>query len=314
MSFSFCLNKNELLIFAGFGLLFQTLDLDRKGKLIQDSQRLLCSIIESLESNAASGATEFKKIACAMISIDRFAKSARALDDANNRRASDSEMPAPKDISKSARKTQAMASRLSTSSSPPLKQEIGIARRFTAPNPSTNILPVHGHSDSHHGAISILSDRVKYPSRARSPKLSFYKSTTALPNLDYLDFSHEANFEASQSLYTNKPQELERVGSKEWSDFHMAQTTSDNLIPPDEPFSYLSPSPPIAPDWCQDIWTIQEDLPQHTQSALSFSEEDLTSGEEFSSCDTHGQLNSGLPVAKEDGILELDRVEGNISL
>ncbi len=43
MSFSICLNKDNVLLLAGFGLLYQTLGLDRKGKLIQDSQRLLCT-------------------------------------------------------------------------------------------------------------------------------------------------------------------------------------------------------------------------------------------------------------------------------
>ena len=88
MSFSFCLNKNELLLLAGFGLLFQGLNLDRKGKLIQDSHRLLCSVTEILERNNAPGAADFKKIACAMISVDRFSKDAQAMPDGN--------MPAPK--------------------------------------------------------------------------------------------------------------------------------------------------------------------------------------------------------------------------
>ena len=56
LSFSFCLNRNEVLIQAGFGLLFQTMTLDHEGKLIKDCKRLVCSVIEMLERGSAAGA------------------------------------------------------------------------------------------------------------------------------------------------------------------------------------------------------------------------------------------------------------------
>ncbi|KAL8638815.1 MAG: hypothetical protein Q9226_008956, partial [Calogaya cf. arnoldii] len=96
MSFSFCLNKNELLLLSGFGLLFQGLDLNRKGKLLQDSQRLVCSVIAIVERNAALGSAAFKSVACAMISVDRFPKSVQAVKNSlSPRRKSDSNMRAP---------------------------------------------------------------------------------------------------------------------------------------------------------------------------------------------------------------------------
>src|SRR3954471_2100458 len=49
LSFSFCLNRNEVLVQAGFGLLFQTLGLARDGKLIKDCNRLIFSIMDMLE-------------------------------------------------------------------------------------------------------------------------------------------------------------------------------------------------------------------------------------------------------------------------
>lgn len=313
MSFSFCLNKNELLVLAGFGLLFQALNLDRKGKLIQDSQRVLCSIISILERNAAVGATEFKKIACAMISVDRYAKSARALDDANNRRKSDGAMPAPKSISKSARKIQAMTSKLSTSSSPPMKQKIGIARRFTAPSLSTSIPPKYENNCCHSSSTSLTSDPVRQASRTRALKTPFHRNTTTLPNLDYLDFSHKASLDTGHEPQesANQSQTMERIGTNGCGNFQVAQTSLDNLLPHPDPFSFLSPSPSNGNDWCKDVWA---EFPQHTQSVLSFSEEELTSGEEMSSCDTNGQLNSGLPVAKEGSMLEFDIVDGGFGL
>ena len=60
LSFSFCLNRNEVLVQAGFGLLFQTLGLARDGKLIKDSNRLVCSVMDMLERGSAAGSMEFR--------------------------------------------------------------------------------------------------------------------------------------------------------------------------------------------------------------------------------------------------------------
>lgn len=62
LSFSFCLNRNEVLVQAGFGLLFQTLNLARDGKLIKDCNRLMCSVMDMLERGAAAGSTEFRYV------------------------------------------------------------------------------------------------------------------------------------------------------------------------------------------------------------------------------------------------------------
>ena len=148
MSFSFCLNRNELLLLAGLGLLFQGLDLDRKGKSVQGSQRLLCSAIEILERSAAMGAADFKKIACAMITVDRSSKGARSSDDTAARRKSDGNMAAPKASTKSARNLQSIASRFPTEDAPIVKRENTSARRFTAPTLPTGRLLDYDRSNS----------------------------------------------------------------------------------------------------------------------------------------------------------------------
>lgn len=68
LCFSFCLNKDELLVISGFGLLFQSLDLDRDGKLMRDHQRMLKSIVEMLEHRSAPGARHFRKVAGSILS------------------------------------------------------------------------------------------------------------------------------------------------------------------------------------------------------------------------------------------------------
>ncbi len=69
LSFSFCVNKNELVTLSGFGLLFQALDLDQEGKLMKDSQRTICTVIDTLNRNSAPGASEFRRLGCSMIAI-----------------------------------------------------------------------------------------------------------------------------------------------------------------------------------------------------------------------------------------------------
>ena len=72
MSLSFCLNKHELLLLSGFGLLFQGLDLKEDGRFIWDNQRLVCSVIEILGRNVGLGALEFKRLACSILAVERF--------------------------------------------------------------------------------------------------------------------------------------------------------------------------------------------------------------------------------------------------
>lgn len=62
LSFSFCLSRNEVLVQAGFGLLYQTLNLARDGKLIKDCNRLLCFVMEMLERGEARGSAEFRYV------------------------------------------------------------------------------------------------------------------------------------------------------------------------------------------------------------------------------------------------------------
>src|ERR1051326_7983415 len=52
LSFSLSLNRNELLLLCGFGLLFQTFSADREGKLYKDAEKMVCAVIDILERSA----------------------------------------------------------------------------------------------------------------------------------------------------------------------------------------------------------------------------------------------------------------------
>jgi len=306
MSFSLCLNKNEVLLLAGFGLLFQTLTLDHKGKLIQDSQRLLCSVVSILERDVAPGATEFKKIACAMISIDRFSQSSRGPDDASSRRISDTSMPAPRAVSKSSRKNEATMSRSKTSETKPVKQEnINIGRRFTAPTLPTGTLPIYDRRASRNSVSSAIPNRMQMKLHSKRTDLAGtpYQEPITLPNLDYLDFGSDAK-PLRKSTTNPSPRQRNQF---------------DNLVqsPDNSMFSYLSPSTMATDnlstdDFCSDLWSmpLEFNCQPGAQSILSFSEEELTSGEEFSSCDlgNYGSIGTG----KSDTLLELEGLDGGV--
>ena len=308
MSFSFCLNKNELLLLAGFGLLFQGLNSDRKGRLVQDSQRLLCSVIEILERNAATGASEFKRIACAMISVKGNQKGNGSPDQIAGRRKSDGNMAAPKESTKSTRKLQNIASRYSTGNAPVMKRESSSGRRSTAPTPSTGQLSCYGSASSQNSVPSVVSDSMhqhEYSQRTTISQPARQSLSIKPLNLDYLSFSD----------LTSSPNNMSPGASQQYMAPDLASTQMepplDSLFPSEDVFSsYVSPPPSADLGWGTDNWALHASVGNQagaSQSRISFSEEDVTSGEELSSCDVGADFR-GLAMPGLDGL------DGNFGL
>ncbi|KAK5136554.1 hypothetical protein LTR08_002898 [Meristemomyces frigidus] len=63
MGFSFCLNKDEVLVLCGFGLLFQGLTLDPASKILKDNHKTVNAITDILVKSEAPCASEFKNVA-----------------------------------------------------------------------------------------------------------------------------------------------------------------------------------------------------------------------------------------------------------
>lgn len=303
MSFSFCLNRNQILLLAGFGLLYQTLELDRKGKLIQDSQRLLCSVTSMLERDGAPGAAEFKKITGAVISIDRSSKNSRVVEASGSRRKSEGVMHAPKGNSKASRKFSNIAGNAS------VKHEVPNGRRLTAP-----ILPQQSWSggvrNNSQQSISSMASCPTFAYTNTQPKTTANDTdqmhTSDLPNLDYLDFSTDQTSHSSQT--SSNSTDILR------SSYDPSQAPSDGLFSSPETFPpALSPLPAEKIDWTSDLWKVPTNMPPALQSALSFSEEELTSGEELSSCDLNGTFN-GIKIPQEAPLVTLDDLDGSFDL
>ncbi|KAL8852493.1 MAG: hypothetical protein Q9221_002617 [Calogaya cf. arnoldii] len=307
MSFSFCLNKNELLLLSGFGLLFQGLDLNRKGKLLQDSQRLVCSVIAMLERNAALGSTAFKSVACAMISVNRFPKSVQAVKNSlSPRRKSDSNMGAPASKSRVGRKQplQAMTCRFSTGNINTIKKGGSGERRATVPVGSMRFAQVAG-SNAQLDVSSALLGPMRHQASERQAG-AVANNGLSVPNLDYLSFSDSDPIPSYPPTGTTQPSKplltdefaglLNSPALQEPLDGFFS---SSDLIGP-----YMTPPPSTANfDWGTDSWTMPADMNNAvaSQSVQSSTEEEVTSGEEQSSSEMNNE-HQGIAMANGDGL------------
>ncbi|KAI0597342.1 fungal-specific transcription factor domain-containing protein [Biscogniauxia sp. FL1348] len=70
MSFSFCLNKTDVLILCGMTLLYQSLDLRHESKLMKDAERLVNAVLKILQKAKAPGTYNLKRIALMLITVD----------------------------------------------------------------------------------------------------------------------------------------------------------------------------------------------------------------------------------------------------
>jgi hypothetical protein len=70
MTFSFCLNKTDLLVLCGMSLLYQSLDLKQESKLLKDGERLVNGVIKILNKSKAPGSFHFKRVAGMLMAVD----------------------------------------------------------------------------------------------------------------------------------------------------------------------------------------------------------------------------------------------------
>ncbi|KAI4098777.1 MAG: hypothetical protein LQ339_006277 [Xanthoria mediterranea] len=318
MSFSFCLNKNELLLLSGFGLLFQGLELNRKGKLMHDSQRLVCSVIAILERNAALGWAEFKSVACAMISVDRSPNPVQAVKNGSSpRRKSDSNMKAPPVTkSKVGRKQQVQVTRgrFSTGNVNRVQQRGSGERKATAPGGSNQCSQV-ARSNSVAGVSSAVSDPIGPAGREQSASQSGAVANRELgvPNLDYLSFSNDSEATASytQTGNTYGPKGLLTDEFAGLLNGPALQGPLDGLFSSSDLLGpYMTPPPSTGNfDWGKDSWTMPADMNSQvaSQSVPSSTEEAMTSGEEQASSDRSSEHRViAMPSGERIGLEALD--------
>lgn len=70
MSFSFCLNKADLLVLCGMSLLYQSLDLKHDSMMMKDNEKLVNAIFKSVGRIKTHSTFDFKRIASLVMKID----------------------------------------------------------------------------------------------------------------------------------------------------------------------------------------------------------------------------------------------------
>lgn len=292
MSFSCCLNKNELLISCGFGLLFQGVDLKPKGTLIQDSRRLISSVLRMLERNHSPSAGHFKEVAGAILAIERSPKT--------------SGPPALK--TESLQPSEGCRPAAPTRTKPARKPPQPIACRF----PSDTGYGATSNEKRNDSASNQGSDVANpgFYSRATGQ----YSISAALSNATVQrEYSDGINYLTSNGLSIDYPSFgtsyhspvvgdlTERLLIKNESDripgyshIQLPQFPYDGQGSSETFSACITPSSSSGTQDClSDMWKFYSDLNHNaanTQSAVGFSEDEGASGEELSSSDLGGKI------------------------
>lgn len=338
MSFSFCLNKNEMLTLCGLSLLYQGLDLKQEGKLMQDGQRLVIAVIKYLEKSKAPGAADFKRLAASMIKLDVQPKTSNGRENTMPAPTSTKSTPSPSATRKQLQPQLYRHASATMSESDLLSQQEKL-RRATLPS-----IAMHSPEIRQYGRTSMDSARSESPVCKREYRSSASQLPTMLkpqvnkapkpPNLDYLSLSNTPLSSQPQS-----PAQRRSTPLTQTSHGSMCPTSTYSGPKPtanptewevllgsfDDRHLYDAiygggPAPALSMNdtttsnygaWSPDSWDYTSismgDFANTApdQSVLSFSEESLSSGEELSPNDL------GFPGTNRD--YKLPILPGNVS-
>ncbi|EME48807.1 hypothetical protein DOTSEDRAFT_67755 [Dothistroma septosporum NZE10] len=244
LSFSFCLNRDEVLVLAGFGLLFQGLGLDSTSKILKENSKMITAATDILKKTDAPCAAEFDRIAKSFIPAETMPSSppTKARIPALSRHNSEGSQSITSLQSSTKKQLKAIASRFTAGANgkmPKLDVSDG-GRRQTVPN-----ITLHPHSTHAKGQPSLQPSTlttydpssVSRSEPARSPVNMHSRpplTTTArpsiitsqhrpkskpvtqkLPNLDYLSFGNEPEPQTPAKSRTTQPIKTE-PGPTDW--------------------------------------------------------------------------------------------------
>lgn len=176
---SVSINRKEIVLMSGLGLLWQTLGLKRDSKLAKESQKLLSTVIDQLKLESASAATEFSNVAGILVSLDGGKGGVKAQDTA----------AAAQRSSKSPKKqVQSWKQRLAASMPNQGQRQESQSRRATICGASPSIdhrhirsssqtslpsvRPEHIHSPHYQGTYQVAPSSAMYDSSSRAMSCS----------------------------------------------------------------------------------------------------------------------------------------------
>ncbi|KAI9845139.1 MAG: hypothetical protein M1837_005024 [Sclerophora amabilis] len=306
LSFSVCLNKNELLVLAGFGLLYQNLALNQEGKMRKDGQSLLRSVMSILDRDDASCASAFNGAVRTIMSVPR-------LDNGKSRSNSEGDTGTPSSNPRlSPGRLQAITSRLSLGGSRVGVKQEEEKRRITLPNISLSSFS-RSPNESQPNIASARPKSMAMHSDSVTPQYTKFSRSSDFQkplNLDYLPFDLPPN----GGIQQQSTRAEKGVSSEEWErilgNIDNGQANIYDNIYGGPPSSTQEGVPRSSGnqvlEWSPDHWKrvglLEAQAPP--QSVQSYSEDSLTSGEDFSSCELsthHPGAYHGLSLPEDLG-------------
>ena len=295
MNYTFPLSRTDLVLNSGLAILWQSLELEDDSKLIKDNQKSLTLSIAMLHTQDATAAAEFQKLAACFIALEVRPRPARSVtEQATTATRKAPTMPAlAESKSKSTRKQlQAIASRWSSFSSKGKPEDA--ARRATVPQTGPTSVPPTAHRAG--STVSLSSTRsapVVMPMSTPSPSQVNPPNPLGTPmiNLDYFPLSNEyENSPTRTSSSTMLPPKKQSTtptlpDNCDWETLLNSYDPSNLAIYQDISGSGHSLYQVPSNEWTPDTWHLSGmDMATKApvpQSLLSFSEESLTSGDDF---------------------------------
>jgi hypothetical protein len=341
LAYTFCLNKNELLVLSGFGLLFQGLVREGGEALNRNNEKLIHSIADILEQSPSPASKEFRRMSRAL--TPRSESPAVRKVPILSRHNSDGNLNSSQDnLSSTQKHIRSIMSRFS-----PKQTRADLNdRRATLPT-----LTLGQHRTQSQASLSSINSE---PTMARSePTLSPHiqrssispvkfsnnrSSTTApqsIPNLDYLPLGTTASATSAYTYGATTNPTKRNENSSDWerllSSLDSGQTNIYDTIYGGPAIQGIvdtatSMNNDVHLAWSPDVWALNPDSLSSgqpaPQSVLSFSDESLTSGEEFGDlCSSNhgGETYRGIMIPQEMSpcsveSLGLQGMDGNFGL
>lgn len=315
MSFAFCLNRSEVLILSGFGLLFQSTGLEPHSKILKDNSKTITAIVQHLNVSTAPCTPAFKRVA----NMFKEPSSMPTLSRQNSNGTSTAESP-----TSTRKQLKAIAARLSSSIAPKIQGTDGSRRHSislhpqdarNASQPSLHPPTYPSRSEPARSPVNMFSRPASLgaiPSAPVPTKPSKHRHQPSMPNLDFLSFGGDPDMIAPPTT-TIAPASLPVKPDSGPSDWERLLGNLDNGEtnifdacyggPPVEALLDTPPlraHPPITaspPTMDQDLWAMypsvsnpigmtalphEDSLLDAAGSILSFSTDDgLSSGEEL---------------------------------
>lgn len=243
LSFSFCLNRDEALVMAGFGLLFQGLGLESTSKILKDNSKMIAAVTSILKKTEAPCAADFERVAKSFVPAHATPPAASATRmPPLSRHNSEGSQSITSVQSSTKKQLKAIASRFTASANsktPKLDASDG-GRRQTVPNISLHPYTTHSQSQpslrpstlTRYDPSSVSrSEPARSPvnMHARPPSTATARPSVAptqhrpkakpsakkFPNLDYLSFGNEPETQAPAASRTVQPIKTE-PGPTDW--------------------------------------------------------------------------------------------------